>query len=385
MENNTEAIHPVAHLYDSEAEMLRSSTLALAVSLALITAQPVAAQNRSIFVLAGYGSAGYEAAISSEFPNDFTVSVSPVILYTMGRDIVFETELEFGLSGTQTTTALEYAQIDYLGFENVQVIAGKFLVPFGVFGERLHPTWINKLPTAPVLFGHAHQGVAESGLLPIMSDAGVMMRWAQPLGSGIQLDFSGYVTQGPRLAAAEEGEHAGDEHDPTEPDDDHAPPVAFGVSFDDNNRDKMVGARLGLVKGPAFEVYLSGFRANYDEDGTLDYRGGAFSVEWRRGPLEFRGEAVTTRQEFVVDSEVESLKRAGYYAQVSRRMGSWEPVIRWGQLSDGTVASEATIDGHYELAVGLNFWLEPTIPVKVAWEFHQDRDDRVYVQWAYGF
>ena len=108
----------VAQLYYSEAEMQRSSTFALAVLLAMVMAQPVVAQSRSILVLAGYGSAGYEAATSSEFPNDFTVSVSPVILYTMGRDIVFETELEFGLSGTQTTTALEYAQIDYLGFEN---------------------------------------------------------------------------------------------------------------------------------------------------------------------------------------------------------------------------------------------------------------------------
>ncbi len=365
--------------------MQRSSTFALAVLLVLVMVEPVAAQNRSIFVLGGYGSAGYEAATSSEFPNDFTVSVSPVILYTMGRDILFETELEFGLSGTLTTTVLEYAQIDYLGFENVQVIAGKFLLPFGVFGERLHPTWINKLPTAPVLYGHAHEGVAEDGLLPIMSDAGLMMRWAQPVGSGLVLDFSGYVTQGPRLAAAEEEGHEGEEHDPTEPDDDHAPPVAFGVSFADNNRDKMVGARLGLVKGPAFEVYLSGFRGDYDEDGTLNYRGGAFSVEWRRGLLELRGEAVTTRQEFLVDTERENLSRTGYYAQVSRRIGSWEPVVRWGHLSDGTVAGETTIDGHHELAVGLNFWLEPTIPVKVAWEFHQDRDDRVYVQWAYGF
>ena len=361
--------------------MKRYATQVLAVLLMVVIGHPLAAQDRSIFIVTGYGTVGYEAATTSEFPNDFTSSVNPLILYTMGQDVLFETELEFDLHGAETTTALEYAQIDYLGFENFQIIAGKFLLPFGVYGERLHPTWINKLPTGPVTYGHAEGGVAEEGLLPVMADAGLMIRWAKPMG-GFQLDFSGYVTQGPSLG--EEGGHEEEEDDPTEPDD-AAPPVAFGVSFGDNNRDKMVGARLGLVKGSAFEVYLSGFRGDYDEDGVLDYRGGSASVQWRVGPLEFLGEAVTTRQEFIVDAAVENLSRTGYYAQLSRRLGSWEPVVRWGQLSDGTVADETTIDGHHELTLGLDYWLAPTVPVKVAWAYHQDRDDRLYVQWAYGF
>lgn len=357
----------------------------LAALLVALSASPILAQNRSIFVVGGYGSTRYEAAASADYPNDFTASVSPVLLFTMGQDILFETELEFGLSGAATTTTLEYAQIDYLGFDKVQIISGKFLLPFGIFGERLHPTWINKLPTAPVLFGHAHGGVADTGLLPIMSDAGVMLRWAQPMGSSFMLDFSAYVTQGPRLAPAEEDGHVGDEHDPTAPDDDHAPPVAFGTSFSDNNKNKMIGARLGVVKGPTFEAYISGFHAMYDEGNFLDYMGGALSIEWRRGPIEVRGEAVVTAQEFEVDGVFEDLERSGYYAQVSRRFGAWEPVVRWGDLRDGTVAGQITIEGHHEVALGLNYWLRPTVPVKVAWEYHQDRDDRFYVQWAYGF
>ena len=367
--------------------MRRQSNAILAVIavLTLAAAQPTDAQNRSIFLVGGYGTTTYEAAATKAFPNDFRASVSPVILYTMGRDVIFETELEFGLSGAATTTTLEYAQIDYLGFEKVQIIAGKFLVPFGIFGERLHPTWINKLPSAPVLFGHAHGGVAESGLLPIMSDAGLMVRWAQPVGSTAMLDFSGYVTQGPRLAPAQEDDHAGDEHDPTEPDDDHAPPVAFGTSFTDNNTNKMVGARLGIVKGSSFEAYVSGFHSMYDEDNFLDYTGGALSVEWRRAGFELRGEAVVTSQEFVVDATFQELERSGYYAQISRRFGSIEPVVRWGDLADGTVGDETANEGHHEIALGLDYWLRPTIPVKAAWEFHQGRDDRIYLQWAYGF
>ena len=118
-------------------------------------AQPSPLSN---FVLAGYGSATYDAFTVDEFTNNFSASVSPVLLFSMGEDILFETELEFGLSGEVTSTSLEYAQIDYLGFDRVQIIAGKFLLPFGLFSERLHPTWINKMPSAPLLY---HSGCPE--------------------------------------------------------------------------------------------------------------------------------------------------------------------------------------------------------------------------------
>ena len=151
-------------------------TLLLSVMVVGLTPYEAVAQNRSIFVVGGYGTTTFQANADNVYRNDFAASVAPVFLYTMGQDIVFEAELEFGLEGELTTTGLEYAQIDYLGFDQVQLIAGKFLLPFGVFGERLHPSWINKLPTGPVVYGHAHGGVAESGLLPVLSDVGAMVR-----------------------------------------------------------------------------------------------------------------------------------------------------------------------------------------------------------------
>ena len=379
---------------------MRFQTIRVAILAACLSGLPftsLAGQGQSIFVLTGYGDATYEAAATSDYPNDFSASVSPIFLFTMGGNILFEAELEFGLSGAATTTGLGYAQIDYLGFESVQIIAGKFLLPFGIFGERQHPTWINKLPTAPVLYGHAHGGVAEGALLPIMSDAGVMMRWAKPFASKWALDFSAYVTQGPRIATEEA---AGDDgHDdvhaslqaslissePEHGDAVPAPPVAFGTSFADNNKNKMLGARIGLVKGPSFEVYASGFHAMYDEGNFLDFKGGALSLEWRRGGFEFRTEGVITRQEFEGDDHFETLNRGGFYAQASKKVGQWEPVVRWGRLVDSTVDGVEVIEGHNEVAFGLNFWLEPTVPVKFAYEFHQGRDDRLYIQWAYGF
>jgi hypothetical protein len=276
-----------------------TALLCVAVLALAVYGAPAGAQTRSRSLLTGYGTATFDAVPTTDFASNFTASVSPVLLYSMGSDILFESELEFGVSGAETTTSLEYAQIDYLGFESVQVIAGKFLVPFGVFGERLHPSWINKLPTAPILFGHGHGGVAEDALLPIMTDVGLMLRWAQPMGSTFMLDMSGYVTQGPRLAP-EDGDGHADDHGPAgDAGSGLAPPVAFGTSFGDNNTNKMVGGRIGVVRGPSFEAYVSGFHAMYDEGDYLDYVGGALSVEVRRGTFELRGKS-SSNPSFVI-------------------------------------------------------------------------------------
>ena len=233
----------------------KSLLVILAVSVStVLAALPTKAQTgvRSPLantVLAGYGSTTFSAINNDKFVSNFTASVSPVILYSMGSDFLFETELEFGLSGQVTTTSLEYAQIDYLGFERVVVIAGKFLLPFGVFSERLHPTWINKMPNAPVLYGHAHGGVAEGSLMPVLSDAGVLVRYNLPMNNEWTLDLSGWVSQGPVLVSHDdEGDGHDDEGDGH--DDEHAgktgasvetnsvaeieiPQIGFGIAFDD--------------------------------------------------------------------------------------------------------------------------------------------------------
>lgn len=374
------------------SHMTRFVMAAIAGLPLLSAAVPAAAQDgspltRANMVFTGYGSATYDATVVDEYPNDFTASVSPIMLFNMGGDVLFETELEFGLSGETTTTTLEYAQIDYLGFENVVIVAGKFLIPFGVFGERLHPTWINKLPTAPLLYGHGHGGVAEGSLLPVLSDAGVMARYSQPLGSGWGLMLSAYVTQGPTLV--EEGV-ADDGHD-----DDHgggggsegsiAPSVGFGVAFSDNNKNKMFGGRLGLVKGANFEVTASAFHAMYDKGNYLSYNAHAVSMMYRTGGFELIGEGVHLEQEFQLDETFPTLITSGYYVQLARRVGRWEPIVRWSKLRDGTIDGEDVQDGVSALAIGLDYWIDATIPVKLAYEYRQNQDDRVLLQWAFGF
>lgn len=393
----------------------RASTLTitgLSAALALAGGSGLAAQQNpmSDVVIAGYGTANYASVIDDDaFENDFTASLSPIVLYSMGSDFLFEAEAEIGFEGSETSLAVEYAQIDYLGFDRVQLVAGKFLLPFGVFSERLHPSWINKMPSMPLLYGHAHGGVAEGALLPVLSDVGAMARYTQPVGGTTSLNLSLWVTQGPEaVAPGEEDDHEhavasggpgvalasvpGHDEEPEEPGAGTAeaasfsvPGVAFGTAFSDNNDSKMLGARLGLVSGGSFEVYASGFHAMYDEGDFLDLYGGNVSAEWRRGDFELRGELAALWQEFERDGEFPTLTRPGYYLQAARRIGDFEPVVRWSHLLDSRTEGETFREETRQMAFGLNYWLFPSVPLKAAFEWNLDADERLLVQWAYGF
>jgi hypothetical protein len=367
----------------------------LAGIFVFVWAAPVAAQTASgptsNFVMAGYGSVSWSGTTDGDFTNDFTSSLSPLFLYSLGDDFLFEAELEFGLSGELTTTSLEYAQIDYLALDRLQIIAGKFLVPFGLFGERTHPSWINKLPSTPLLYGDAHGGVAEGALLPVLSDAGVMLRYKKDLAPDWSLNLTGWVSQGPKAAASEDDEEEAHKAGGTQ---DEGLPVAgalavpglaFGVGFADNNSNKMLGGRIGLVNGPKFEVYVSGFHARYDTAEELDVVAGNVAVEYRTAALDLKAEGLTMWQDFELEEAIEVVSRTGYYLQAARRIGAWEPVARWSHLTESSVDGLLAFAERREFSVGLNFWFEPSIPLKVSYHADLDEGDHILVQWAFGF
>lgn len=394
------------------------STILLAGVLIALTAEGTQAQE-SNFVISGYGSADYAGRFDDSYGHDFTASVSPVFLYQMGNSLLFEAELEYELSGGSTNTVLEYAQVNYQGFERVQITAGKFLLPFGLFGQRYHPTWINKLPTMSLLFGHAHGGIAEGALLPVLSDAGLMIQGKQPLSGKWSLDGVVWASQGP-VPVAEEGDQTDGGDDghahleaqrsraetkarsttkiriskspvAAEQEGGHTtsgevPDVGFGVAFPDNNQNKMLGTRLGVVYGSAFEIYGSAFHAMYDEAGYLDLTGYNVAFAARPSSFRLRGEAILLRQEIEPSAGVfETVSRKGYYLQLSRQIRSWEPVVRWSELPDIQLGGRSVHDGKGRLAVGVNYWVSPSVPLKLSYSVNLDGHDAIYLQWAVGF
>jgi len=368
--------------------------LGLLISPGLLGAQ-LNPQPSHGFVMSGYGTAGWSKA--QGVPNGFFTSIAPILLFRMTDKMFAEAELEFALEDGATETGLEYATVHYLANDYLTVSAGKFIVPFGVFAQRIHPSWINRFTSAPPVFG-SHGGVpGNDPLLPILADIGVMASAVAPLGGvGRSVTFSAYLTNGPRTA-----EHFGEEEDAG-----HGarPEFGFGSASGDNNDNKMLGGRVGLVLAPNFEVDASALTSRWgyaEVGGNLDkplaFTGYNLAVEYRpRAELELRTEWVWIRTEMEeiegASSVIETLPQFGGYVQAAYRHGVWEPVVRFS-LVDQDQSSEHGDTQLKQYGLGLNYWFSPSIAIMAAYEVNRDAfasgadlpNNRLLIHWAFGF
>jgi hypothetical protein len=324
-------------------------------------------------VISGYGTVGYGIRTQGDNENAFNATVNPIFLFQFQDRILFEAEWEFELEGGVTETGLEYAQLDVMVTDNLTLIGGKFLLPFGVFGERLHPTWINKFPTGTPIYGHHVAAFGAEPLLPIISDLGVMAR-AMLRPGPLNVTLNGYITQG---AAPE---------DPAE----EVAEIVFPSSSEDNNTDKMVGGRLDIGLPPHFELNVSYMNGDYDENNVLDLTGWNVAGEFRVQNVEVRGEYVQTRQEIEEPSGFPTLRRHGFYAQAAYRFGAWEPVFRWTQVFDSQLDGATQALGAWQAGFGLDYWITPSVALMGGYELNKEKgseldNNRFIVHIAYGF
>jgi len=324
-------------------------------------------------------------------PNGSFASLNPVLLFRMTDKIFAEAELEFGFEDGGTATGLEYATVHYLANDYLTVSAGKFLVPFGVFSQRLHPSWINRFNSMPPFYGHRGGIPGVDPLLPVIGDIGAMVSTVAPLGGvGRSLTFSGYVTNGPRVSEHDMGRER--------------PDFAFGAFSGDNNNAKMVGGRVGLVLAPGFELDLSALRSKWGEGemtpnlGTsLFLTGYNVAAEYRPvAALELRTEWMWLRtgvehmDTTTSTSEIETQPQFGGYAQAALRQGAWEPVLRLGLVNINQAEENERLT---QYGVGLNYWLSPSVAVMAAFELNRDHfnngadmpNNRFLIHWAFGF
>jgi hypothetical protein len=334
------------------------------------------------FLVTGYGTVGYAARPQGDKENQFTASFSPILLFQFQDRILFEAEFEFELTEGVTETGLEYAQLDYVATDNLTLSAGKFLVPFGVFGERIHPTWINKFPSSPPIYGHHVAQFGVEPLMPILSDIGVMGRATVAPGPW-QLSLNAYITQGPALEGELEEPGEGEE-------DFHAPEFAFPASSSDNNTGKMPGFRVDIALPPWFEVNGSFLNGDYDEEGVLDFTGWNIAGEVRYKGFEARGEYLQVRQEIETLEGFPILRRHGFYGQASYRIGPWEPVFRWTQVLDDKLDGVVVGDGARQFGFGLDYWFSPSVALMAGFELNDEEgpeidNNRILVHVAFGY
>jgi len=338
------------------------------------------------FVIAGYGDVSYVETDNPDANSNVESRFVPIFLFQLSEKIHIESELEFSLGANgETEVEMEYADIHYFLNDNTTITAGKFLLPFGQFGPNIHPSWINKLPSGPGLYGHGGNG-SLAPLVPVMSDTGINIRNSFNIGSSkLFTDF--YVVSGPR----EEEEEVGGGGEGEEGGHGAIPEVGFEAGKGDNNSDKAFGGRVAYAFLPSIEVGYSFYNGSYSNDATLDYSASAIDFNWIGTYSTIRGEIIETSTDFLDedDGEIDVFDRGGWYLQGSwqmRQLGKdalnpFELVLRYSEINDALEGERWTF--------GVNYWLEASTALKVAYEDTTledgDTDNRVFVQLAFGF
>jgi hypothetical protein len=314
----------------------------------------------SRFLLSGYGQAQFRNELGSNSqPSTFDLQFNPIFQYRLTDRLHFNAELEFELDDGETELELEFATIDYFLTDWATFTAGKILLPFNVFGPKLHPSWINKLASRPVIYD------PNDGVIPVISDVGVMLSGGTSLWSeDSKWNYAVYVANGPTVEV-----------------EDGFPQIEFENTPDIHNK-KAAGGRIGFLPMPNLELGVSGMAGRSEgEDFNLI---GADLWYYLKG-AELRGEYVRfhtnpTRWGYYLQGAYELWQlfpETSGWQGVARKL---EPVIRWGQtLGDGPDRNQ--------LAVGLDYWLFPSVPLKFTYEVNTKGvdEDRYFLQMAYGF
>ncbi len=325
----------------------------------------------SIVHLAGYGDATYSDKEGS--PGAFSgARFNPIFHYQykdllmLGAEMAIEVEDDGG-----TSTELEYTTIHLFATDYLAVGGGKFLSPTGQFRQNIHPSWINKLPTAPSGFGHDQAApISEVGLQGM---GGFLV-------AGLNINYGAYVGNGPILEIdAVDGEIEAVE--------------AEGRTSNDD--DKLVyGGRLGLAPWPNSEVgvsFATGEVAGEDEknNATRDYDvyGADAAYKWRN--LGLRGEFIKQKVGSAGSSAApNSASWQAWYAQAAYRFmpTNFEGVVRYSDY-DANLKNQ----DQEQWALGINYLFAPNAMAKLAYNFNDGKnnsnaDDNAFqVQFAYGF
>jgi len=375
----------LAQFEQSQAEQVSARTDEI---VALKQDIDVAAEWRtpnSLIHMAGYADVGYVNGDNDD--GSFNIGMFSPIFHFQYRDIVMlESELELKLPPNgETEVAMEYLTLDYFINDHVTLVGGLFLSPIGQFRQNLHPSWINKLPSAPPGFGH-------DGAAPT-SDVGLQLRGAFPLG-GIRSNYAVYVGNGPELNSVfEDGEFELEGI------------VAEGFGTDGDG-EKVFGGRFAIVPISSLEIGVSGATGKATVTGLEDEDTGEISeiegetardydvigadFSWTRKDLSIRGEYVQSK---ISDSATGLTASQGsewtsWYTQAAWRfpLTKFEAVLRYTDFDSPHASHD-----QQQWALGLNYLITNSFIVKGAYEFNDGvegsmaNNDRLMLQLAYGF
>jgi hypothetical protein len=339
--------------------------------------------------LAGYGDVGYEQSYGNNDNGSFKVGSFAPIFHFQYRDLVMlEAELEYEVEDDgATNTNLEYMTIDYFASDYAAFVAGKFLSPIGQFRQNIHPSWINKMASAPPGFGH-------DGAAPV-SDVGFQVRGGLPAFHSVRTNYALFISNGPTLDSEDGGLEGID---------------AEGFN-EDADGDKVYGGRFAVLPIPSLEIGLSGATGkaavnkndgesiDIVDEGDRDYDvyGADFSYELRSLDTDWL-ENMGLRGEYI-KSKVGSTEKGlaaseganwtTWYTQAAYRIPftQFEGVVRYTDFD-----SAVDINDQKQWGLGLNYLFSENFIGKVNYEWNDGKQggtaaesNRLLLQMAYGF
>jgi hypothetical protein len=142
------------------------------------------------------GGAGYIHNVSGG-TTTLEPQINPILLVPVGRHVLLESRTDFtgffqrkqdgtGPYGGHVFTTVEFAQVDWLASTHLIAVAGRYLLPFGLYSERLSPLWIRNLQDSPIT---AAIGTRNSG-----AGDGLMLRGVVTQNSSYSLQYTGYFS-----------------------------------------------------------------------------------------------------------------------------------------------------------------------------------------------
>jgi len=326
----------------------------------------------SVVHLAGYGDMSYSDRQGNNTNGSFSaVRFNPIFHYQYKDLVMLEAELEIEAENNGgTSTNLEYMTVDFFANDYATLVAGKFLSPIGQFRQNLHPSWINKLPTAPSGFGHDQAA-------PV-SETGLQARGGFPIASQpMYINYAIFAGNGPVL------EIVGGEIEAV---------GAEGRTSNDDDR-LVWGGRVGFLPVPALEVGLSAATGEIAGDAEpsarrdYDVYGADMAYQWRN--LGLRSEYVKQKVGSTASSVApQSAQWEAWYAQAAYRFlpTKWELVARYSDYD-----SFVDADDQKQWAFGANYLFAPNAQAKVAYNFNDNSTGSVadknslQLQLSYGF
>lgn len=328
---------------------------------------------KTVVHLAGYADVGYVSVENGE-DSFFVGKFSPIFHYMFEDWIMLESEIEIELEEDGATNlSLEYLTIDMFANDYMALVAGKFLSPLGQFRQNLHPSWINKMATAPVGFGHDEAAPN--------AEVGLMFRGGFPMGQSTG-SYAIYAGNGPALEFDETG---------TEVEMIESP----GLNSNMDN-ELSFGGRLGWYNPEwKLDVGLSGATGKAADiedpanDPARDYDATGADFAWRPGNFEIRGEYIKQKiGEQPASTAPEGGEWEAWYTQIAYRFypTGWEPVIRYGEYDTPHPSED-----NNQLAAGINYWFAANVVTKLDYLSNDnpntgfENNNAVMLQLAYGF